>query len=44
MGDYKDPKTGALMAVTGEKFVFPTSGARLLLKTRPPVAKEIGTD
>ncbi|MEW6036510.1 MAG: hypothetical protein AB1529_07905 [Candidatus Micrarchaeota archaeon] len=43
MGDYKDPKTGVSVAV-GEKFAFPTTGAKILLKARPPVAKEVSTD
>ncbi|MFH0884286.1 MAG: hypothetical protein V1861_01090 [Candidatus Micrarchaeota archaeon] len=44
MGEYKDPKTGVSVAVTGEKFAFPTSGAKILLKSRPPIAKEVATD
>ncbi len=43
MVEYKDPKTGIEVA-GGEKFAFPTSGAKLLLKTRPPIAKEVKTD
>lgn len=44
MAEYKDLKTGALVTVTGDKFAFPTTGAKILLKTRPPIAKEAGTD
>jgi len=44
MAEYKDLKTGALVSVTGDKFTFPTTGAKILLKTRPPIAKETGTD
>jgi len=44
MGEYKDPKTGAAVALSGEKFAFPSSGAKILLKARPPVAKEVSTD
>jgi DNA-directed RNA polymerase subunit RPC12/RpoP len=44
MGEYKDPKTGVSIAVTGEKFAFPTSGAKILLKSRPPIAREVETD
>ncbi len=45
MGEYKDMKTGAAVAVSGkEKFSFPTTGAKILLKGRPPVAKEVSTD
>lgn len=44
MAEYKDLKTGAIVTVTGDKFVFPTSGAKILLKTRPPIAKETSTD
>jgi hypothetical protein len=43
MSDYKDQKSGAAV-VTGDKFAFPTSGAKILLKTRPPIAKEVTTD
>ena len=43
-GDYKDQKTGVNVTLTGEKFAFPTSGAKILLKQRPPIAKEISSD
>jgi len=44
MAEYKDLKTGALVTVTGDKFTFPTTGAKILLKTRPPIAREVGAD
>ncbi|MFH1785729.1 MAG: hypothetical protein ABH842_04845 [Candidatus Micrarchaeota archaeon] len=43
MGEYKDQKSGVSVS-TGEKFAFPTSGAKILLKARPPIAKEVNTD
>lgn len=44
MGEYKDQKSGAAVSLTGDKFAFPSSGAKILLKSRPPIAKEVGTD
>ena len=44
MPEYRDLKTGTIVSVTGEKFAFPTTGAKILLKTRPPIAKETKTD
>ncbi|MFN7991154.1 MAG: hypothetical protein U0R44_03265 [Candidatus Micrarchaeia archaeon] len=44
MGDYKDPKTGLAVAVADGKFAFPTSGAKILIKGRPPIAKTVRTD
>ena len=44
MAEYKDQKTGAGVELTGEKFAFPTSGAKILLKGRPPIAKEVSSD
>lgn len=44
MPEYKDMKTGAVVSVTGEKFAFPTTGAKILQKTRPAIAKETSTD
>ena len=43
MGEYKDLKTGAKVS-TGDKFNFPSTGAKVLIKTRPPIAKEVKTD
>ena len=43
MGEYKDIKTGAVVTISGNKFSFP-SGSKIVLKSRPPVAKEVGTD
>lgn len=44
MGEYKDPKTGVAIAISGEKFAFPATGVKIVLKARPPVAKEVSTD
>ncbi|MFH1221518.1 MAG: hypothetical protein V1492_00355 [Candidatus Micrarchaeota archaeon] len=45
MPEYKDQKTGEAVKVSTEKgFKFPSTGAKILLKTRPPIAKEVGTD
>lgn len=45
MGDYKDLKTGIVISIENAKeFAFPTTGAKLLIKCRPPIAKELSTD
>jgi hypothetical protein len=44
MGEYKDQKTGVTVANTGEKLALPTTGAKILLMGRPPIAKEVSTD
>jgi hypothetical protein len=44
MPEYKDLKTGTVVSVTGEKFNFPTTGAKILLKMTPPIARETRTD
>lgn len=45
MGEYKDLKTGQVITIVDEKnFVFPSTGAKMLLKARPPISKEAGTD
>ncbi len=44
MTEYIDMKSGAVVNVNSEKFAFPTTGARTLLKPRPPIAKEVSTD
>ncbi len=46
MDEYKDMKTGENVKVTKNKdnFSFPTSGVRILHKSRPPVTKEVTTD
>lgn len=45
MGEYKDLKTGAIVSIADEKnFIFPATGAKMLLKSRPPIAKEVSTD
>lgn len=43
--EYKDYKTGTPVSLKKDKnFAFPSSGAKILLKTRPPIAKETSTD
>jgi hypothetical protein len=42
MGEYKDPKTGVTVSVAEGK--FPSTGAKILLKARPPIAKEVASD
>lgn len=45
MPEYKDQKTGEIVKILVEKgFKFPATGAKVLLKSRPPVAKEVRTD
>ncbi len=45
MGEYKDLKTGQVITITDEKnFAFPSTGAKMLLKARPPISKEATTD
>ncbi len=44
MAEYTDLKTGNSVTVTGDKFNFPTTGAKILLKKRPPIAKEVKSD
>lgn len=44
MGEYKDQKSGSSVSLSGDRFAFPTSGAKILLKSRPPIAKEVKTD
>jgi len=45
MAEYKDQKTGEIVKISLEKgFKFPATGAKMLLKTRPPIAKEVSTD
>lgn len=44
MAEYKDLKTGSAVTLSGDKFNFPTTGAKILLKARPPVAKEVKSD
>ncbi len=45
MGEYKDFKTGTPINASKDKaFAFPSSGAKILLKSRPPIAKEVNTD
>ena len=45
MAEYKDLKTGTTVTVDdAKKFEFPSTGTKILLKTRPPIAKEVSTD
>ena len=45
MAEYKDQTTGEDVKVSTEKgFKFPSTGAKILLKKRPPIAKEVDTD
>lgn len=45
MGEYKDLKNGNIVTIVDEKnFAFPTTGAKMLLKSRPPISKESSTD
>ena len=45
MGEYKDLKTGESITIIDEKnFTFPSTGAKMLLKARPPISKEATTD
>jgi hypothetical protein len=45
LGQYKDLKTGTMVEILDEKnFVFPSTGAKMLLKSRPPISKDADTD
>ena len=45
MAEYKEHGTGEVVKISVDKnFVFPSTGAKILLKTRPPIAKEVSTD
>ena len=45
MVEYKDAKSGTVVSVEGTReFAFPATGAKLLMKCRPSIAKEISTD
>ncbi len=44
MAEYRDLETGKIIEIDEKKFDFPSSGAKILLKTRPPIAKEVSTD
>ena len=45
MTEYKHYKTGEVIKLNVDKnFVFPSSGEKTILKTRPPVAKQVNTD
>lgn len=45
MGEYKDIKSGTVITIANEKkFSFPASGVKMLVKARPPIAKDVSTD
>jgi DNA-directed RNA polymerase subunit RPC12/RpoP len=45
MGEYRDLKTGSVVTIESEKeFAFPPTGAKILLKCRPPIPREVTTD
>lgn len=45
MGEYVEWQTGNRVVISSLKiFEFPPTGAKVLFKVRPPVAKEISTD
>jgi len=44
MPEYKDSKTGEVIKMSSGEKGFPSTGAKILNKTRPPVAQEISTD
>ncbi len=44
MADYTDMKTKSNVTMDGKVFIFPSTGAKMLLKARPPIAKEVNTD
>lgn len=45
MGEYNEWQTGNKVMISSLKtFEFPPTGAKVLFKSRPPVAKEISTD
>ena len=45
MGEYKEWESGNIVMISSLKtFEFPSTGAKVLFKCRPPLAKDIGTD
>jgi hypothetical protein len=45
MGEYREWETGNKVMISSLKtFEFPSTGAKVLFKARPPIAKEMGTD
>lgn len=45
MAEYKDWKSKKEVEIKDIKnFTFPSTGAKILLKSRPPVSKECSTD
>ncbi|MEK6982836.1 MAG: hypothetical protein AABX38_07920 [Candidatus Micrarchaeota archaeon] len=44
MGYYIDFKNKQILEIEGSNFQFPPTGAKMLLKARPPIAIEASTD
>ncbi len=45
MGEYREWESGNIVMISSLKtFEFPSTGAKVLFKCRPPIAKELGTD
>jgi len=45
MGEYREWESGNKVVVSSLKtFEFPSTGAKVLFKCRPPIAKELNTD
>ncbi|MGV8177075.1 MAG: hypothetical protein ACP5NX_04705 [Candidatus Bilamarchaeaceae archaeon] len=45
MAGYRSWKTGEIVEIDDlNHFTFPPTGDKILLKTRPPIAKELKTD
>lgn len=45
MGEYNEWQTGNRVVISNLKtFEFPSTGAKVLFKVRPPIAKELETD
>lgn len=44
MAEYKDLKSKNILVSDEKTFNFPATGAKMLLKSRPPIAKEVKTD
>jgi len=43
MGEYKDLKSGTTVS-GGDKFKFPSTGTKVLVKARSPISKEVSSD
>ncbi len=45
MGEYKEWESGNTVVISSLKtFEFPATGAKVLFKCRPPIAKNLNTD